>query len=416
MNLDDTIYFHNIRGDHFAPWDFWNSIREEAGPGGKFYLDIARRFPLNRFVSRNDSEWSLPWKQEIIPDFAMPEYNPRFEKTFEEVTDARALEIKALINAGKKFALLYSGGMDSTLVLIALLKNLTTEELKSVVICASVHVIIENPYVWEKYIFGKFTILDSHKYWYDDLINAGYMPITSDEGDCIMGTSIGLELYHNYDAYIRHLSPETRERLRPLKYKIATGEVHFSVYKDIIVRHLAYDHTPEGLEFGRLLYEKYRHNINTARVPVHTLHDFFWWLIFNVKYLNCSVRGALYFNMEMPKRECIDSTINWFNGTDYQLWSMANNNNGCKIRNTVGTYKYVAREYIHNYDKNDWYFHFKTKLESLGNLLIKGKAILPWQSNLALSKDYEMLSMEDPSVREYFRHHIINYSINWTDT
>ena len=109
----------------------------------------------------------------------------------------------------------------------------------------------------------------------------------------------------------------------------------------------------------------------------------------------------------------MDATINWFNGTDYQLWSMANNNNGSKIRNTIGTYKYVAREYIHNYDKNDWYFHFKTKLESLGNLLIKGKAILPWQSNLALSKDYEMLSMDDATVRDYFRHHIINYKIDW---
>jgi len=413
MNLDDTLYFHNIRGDRYAPWDFWNSIREESGPGGKFYLDIAKRFSLSRFVTRNEGEWSLPWKQEIIPDFAMPAYDPNFNKSFEEVTDSRALEIKALIQQGKKFALLYSGGIDSTLVLVSLLKNLNQEELKSVIISSSMHAVIENPYIWENYIHGKFKILDSLNYWYDDIINMGYMPITSDEGDCIMGTSIGLEMYNNYDEYTRHLSPEVQANLRPLKYKISSGDVHYSAYKDLLIRHFAYNTTPEGLEHGRLLYQKYVHNINTSSVPVHSLHDFFWWLIFNVKYLNCSVRGALYFNTVVSVRQCIDSTINWFNGIDYQLWSMVNNNNGEKIHNTIATYKYTARNYICNYDKNNWYFYFKTKLESLGNLTINGKKTPEGLTNLGMINDYKKISVDDPGVYEYFKHHIVNYKIDW---
>lgn len=416
INLNDTLYFHNMRGDPAAPTDYWKSVRDECGPGGKFYCDIAKRFMQSRFVSRDGSEWSLPWKQEMIPDFVMPKYDPSFNKTFEQVTDDRALEMKKLIHQGQKLAVMYSGGMDSTLVLVALLRNLTEEELKSVVICASIHSIIEYPTFWEKHIQGKFKIIESLNNWYDDIIGMGYRPITADEGDCIFGTSIGLQMYHNWDGYLRDLSPDVKQRLSMLRYQISNQEVHYSTYKDILIRHLAYDRSsPEGLEFGRILYEKYVHNINTSEVPVHSLHDFFWWLIFNVKYLNCSVRGAIYYNTRIPVRECIDSIENWFNGKDYQLWSMVNNNNGEKIRKTLATYKYAERQYIYDFTKDEWYFNFKTKLESLGNLLIKGKRH-PGNLNLGVSKNYDWLSVEDADVREYFRHHLVNYKIDWTDT
>lgn len=413
IKLDDTLYFHNIRGDIMAPHDYWNSVRAECDKGGRFYLDIAKRLNQSRFVTRH-GEWSLPWKQEIIPGFEMPEYDPNFSKSFEQVTDERALEMRELIRGGQKLAVMYSGGLDSTLVMAALLKNLSQEELQSVAVCASIHSIIEYPAFWEKHIQGKFKIIESLNNWYDDIIEMGYRPVTADEGDCIFGTSIGLQMYHNFDAYVRDLEPASRVAMQNLKYRISSPEVHYSMFKDLIIRHLSYDQTPEGKEFGRILYEKYVHNINTGTVPVHSLHDFFWWLIFNVKYLNCSVRSSIYYNTRIPVKQCIDSIENWFNGADYQRWSMANNNNGTKIRKTLSTYKYDERKYIYDFDKNDWYFYFKTKLESLNNLLIKGKRH-PGHLNLGLSKDYQLLSVEDPSVREYFRHHLVNYKIDWTD-
>jgi hypothetical protein len=412
MNLDTVLYFANMRSDPLAPLDYWQDVYNASGPGGKFMIDLSKRLTPSRFVTRNNGEWSLPWKQELIPGFEMPAYDPTFTKTYEQVTDERALEIKAMVQQGKKFAVMYSGGMDSTCIVAALLKNLTIEELKSIALCTSVHAVVENPAFWEKYIQGQFKILDSHTTWYDDMIEMGYNPITGDEGDCIFGTQIGLQLYHNYDAYMRNLSPKAKGQLNQLRHKISDPEVHYSAYKDLIIRHFALDDTPQGMEFGRILYEKYVYNANTASVPVHSLHDFFWWLIFNVKYLNCSVRGAIYYNMRIPIRECIDTVFNWFNGRDYQLWSMANNNNGEKIRKTVATYKYAQRKYIYDFDKNEWYFFYKTKLESLGNLLVKGKRH-PGSLNLGITKDYQRLSVEDAEVREFFKTNLINYTIDW---
>lgn len=398
--------------DSSAPLDYWQRVYDESGPGGKFFINLSRRLNPCRFVSRNSSEWSLPWKQEIIPGFEMPAQDLSFNKPYEQVTDERALEIKAQIHQGKKFALFYSGGMDSTCVLVSLLKNLTKEELESVAICTSIHAIIENPTLWEKHISGKFKVFDSPNTLYDDIIEAGYYPITGDEGDCIFGTSIGLQLYHNYAAYLYKLSPDVQSKLTPLRYRISDPEVHYSVYKDLIIRYFALNETPEGLEFGRLLYEKYHHNVVTSNVEIRSLHDFFWWLIFNVKYLNCSVRGAIYFNDRIPIRECIDTTFNWFNGYDYQQWSMNNNNNGQKIQTTVATYKYAQRKYIYDFDKNEWYFHFKTKLESLSNLRFKGRKI-GMHKNFGIDTNYNRLFVDDVAAKNFFRENFIKYEIDW---
>lgn len=408
-----NLYFHSLSFNGHQD-SLLNKIYEQCDEPGKFFIDISRRVNPSRFVSRN-GEWSLPWSQTLIPSFEMPIYNPQFNLTFEEITDRRATEIKTRIQAGEKFAVMYSGGIDSTVVLSALLRNLNIREIESLVVCASIDSVLENPVFWNKHIHNKIKVLDSKTVKYDDLIEQGYTPITADEGDCIFGTLMGLTLYNNFDYYIDDLSPLTKSRLKPLKYKISSGDVHYSVYKDLIVKHLSVKTNPN---FGRLLYEKYNWNIQTASVPVYSLHDFFWWLIFNVKYLNCSVRGALYFNDRLDYKTAIYSIFNWFNGTEYQLWSMANNNNGQKIQKTVSTYKVAARDYIYDFDKNPEYKNFKLKLESLFNIVRTQQVTHLLQDNwpatrIFMTDQFEMLSINDKSAKDFLTNSLLNYKIDW---
>lgn len=412
---NDTLYFHSIRSQGYDPCSmFWKDIRKEVSSAGKFYIDISKKFNRSRFVTRN-GEWSLPFKQELIPGFEMPKYDSNFKKTFDQVTDEKALKISKEIRQGKKFAVMYSGGIDSTVILVSLIKNLSKEELESVIICCTGNSIIENPIFWKTYIDGKIKYIDTQKYWYDDIIKLGYLPITGDEGDCVFGTIIGTELYHNYDFYISDLTQTTKKRLLEIKYRISDPEIHYSEYKDIIIKHLSYDQTPEGKQFGNLLYKKYVHNINTSlnTCSIISLHDFFWWLIFNVKYLNCSVRGPIYYNVDIPVKDCIEKIVNWYNDTEYQLWSMANNNNGLKIKSTLATYKFAARQYIYDFDKNENYFYFKTKLESLGNLLIRNDRATIYQNNLGIDKNYNRITTETENIKTYFLENFSTYKIDW---
>ena len=427
LDLNSKILFSTIANNKYQQ-TFWQDIRKESGSGGKFMVDLSLRYNPNRFVPR-DGEWTLPWEQ-IVPDkFKMPKYDSSFNKSFNEVTDNRANEIKDLIHQGKKFALMYSGGIDSTLAISALIKNLNKEELKSITICASKHSIIENPQLWKKFIWNNFKIIDSMTVKYDDLIEQGYYPITTDEGDCIFGTVFGLSFYQHYDFYTSLVSPESRSKLETIKDKFDTK--HYSEYKDIILKHFEipkfdkhwlhnFDpiHHPD---FAEQWYGKMVRNIETSSVPVHSLHDFWWWMIFNLKYVNCAFRCSVYFNDRINPGEAANNwVINWFNTDDYQLWSMANNNNGEKIQFLgASTYKMAARRYIYDLDKNEWYFHFKLKIGSLGTSIVLAQDVskLPGDqvpnARFGVDTNYNVLTLDDTSVVDYIKYHMANYEIDW---
>lgn len=427
LKLDTSLYFSSVNFNGYQN-DFWQETWQETSPGGRFYIDLGRRFNPNRFVTRNQSIWTLPWPQEIIPKFALVDYDPGFSQDFTEVSDRRALDFQRRIRENdEKFVVLYSGGIDSTAVLVALFKNLTQEELKNIAVSASTTSIMENPYFWRDHIQNRVQVIDSMVYKYDYLIESSYTPITADDGDCIHGTLFGINLYHNWEHLSRNLSDASKRYLLEIMTKFSDPGVHFSEYKDLLVSYFNYDANPAfplvpvpepDLDFGRKLYEKFRLNCDTAGVPIRSLHDFFWWLIFNVKMLNCAVRGPLYYNDRVNARMAIGSTENWYADVGYQKWSMVNNNNGTKIGRSAATYKQAVRDYIWDYDHNDWYRAFKLKLESMNQNTVRQTQDKTSPLGLAnqrfgITKDYEMLNIDHPRVRDYIKHHLANYKIDW---
>jgi len=160
MKTDKSLYLSSITYNYYQQ-DFWESLRPEVSDGGRFFLDLSMYYKPQRFVSRN-GEWSLPWPQLVPPGFEMPEYDAEFSKDFSEASDLRAGDIAELIeNKNQKFAVMYSGGFDSTVVMVSLIKNLTPKQLENIAVCANSHSMIENPDFWKKYIWGKFKIFDS---------------------------------------------------------------------------------------------------------------------------------------------------------------------------------------------------------------------------------------------------------------
>jgi hypothetical protein len=416
LHLNSTLYLSSIAYNHYQA-DFWNEVKKDSAPGGKFIIDLSRVYKPQRFVSR-DGEWSTPWPQEIPPGFEMPDYNPNFKKDFFEVSDNRAKEIANLIiSKNQKFVVMYSGGIDSTVIMSALIKNLSEDELKNITVCANSHSMIENPHFWKKYIWNKFKIFDSSVMKYDDLIELGYHPITADEGDCIFGTMSFLDLQQNYEYYLDQLSPESRSSLRLIKDKMASPEVHYSEFKDLLILHWS---PPGETHIGKSWYEKFEKNIKTSSVPIVSLHDYYWWVLFNIKWVSCAIRIPIYLNDRLDCKTVInDWALNWYNTREYQEWSMVNNNNGEKIEYTATTYKMAARKYIYDLDKNDWYFFFKQKLGSLGGNVMFRQDVnnLPVElrpnARFGIDSDYNILSIDDPSVRDYIRYHLSKYQIDW---
>jgi len=419
------LYFSTIANNYYQKY-FWQDIRKESASGGRFMIDLSLKYNPNRFIAR-DGEWSLPWKQQVPEIYSMPKYDPDFNKSFSEITDQRADQIKELIKKENQyFALMYSGGIDSTLALSSLIKNLNQEELEHITVCANKQSINENPIFWNEFIWNKFKIINSSKVKYDDLIDLGYRPITADEGDCIFGTVFGLEFYQNYDYYLEQVSSESKIRLENLKKEFNTA--HYSEYKDVLLLHFKLEDKSKNdyvtvidPKFAELWYEKTVKNIQTSSVPIHTIHDFFWWQIFNLKYISCAIRSSVFLNDRKHVGDVIKNhVINWYNTEDYQKWSMVNNNNGEKIKSMgSSTYKIAAKKYIYELDKNPWYFYFKLKLPSLGSSVVIHQDLSSLDidqrpnARFGLDQNYNTLYLKDPTVVDFIKESMTNYLVDW---
>lgn len=430
LKLDEELLFSSINFNGYTN-DYWTKVYNSTGTGGKFAIDLARRFNPNRFVSRDNSIWTMPFKQEIIPKYRMITPDTTFNLTFAECCDLKAMDFKGRIHKhNEKFAILYSGGLDSTPMLISLLKNLNKEELKNIAVSTSMPALIENPVLWKSHVFGKVKVIDSLTYKYDWLLQNGYTPVTADDGDCIFGTLIGLAFYTNWEtlAIKANISAESRAHLNNIIHRFNDPDVHYSEFKDLLIAHLSIPPNQvfplvgqknPNPDFGRILYDKFDLNCRTASVPIHSLHDFFWWMIFNVKMLNCAVRGALYYNDNVDPKTAVLNTENWYSDPLFQQWSLNNNNTGQKVGNSPATYKQAARDYIYDFDKNPWYRTFKIKLGSMNLNAYRQQMDLNSlngrpNARFGLTMDWELLSIDRPDVQEHIEYNLDKFQIDWS--
>jgi hypothetical protein len=375
-------------------------VENSCSTEGKFFLNVSHAFGHSSYLPRS-GEWITPWPCAVAPGYEMPVYNPTFTKSFSEVTDQRAIELKQLINAGKEVVVFYSGGIDSTVPVVALLKNLSQEELSKVHLAISQDSIIENPNFYRDYIQGKFNLINSQENRYSDLINQGYVCVPADLGDSMFGTILGLKMFTQYGKL--------------------SSDAHYSTHKDVIIQYLNSVLAkkkkvlhPGDEKFGEMYYEKLVQNISTSSVPIYTLHDFFWWVIFNIKYMHCALRPAILYSAGDNCRAFFEQGIfNWYNTVDYQQWSMVNNNNGQKIQGTnQRSYKYAAKKYIFDFDKNSWYFRYKLKMPSMPTLRLRNykKNFKDFDNRIGMNSNYDIIKFGDPGVNDYIIDKLTNFN------
>jgi hypothetical protein len=412
IDLKDTLqYFHIFQNEKTR--EFWKLAYNESAAGGKFMVDFSHIEP-NVWVSRNRAEWSLPWPVKIKDRFKMPTYDPLFKKSWQEITDERATDVARMIREeNKKFSILYSGGIDSTLITVALLKNLSTEELKNINFYCNTASIMENPIFYKKYIHEKFETINSTDYLIEDVVAKGYIVISSMSGDCLCGSKNWLDLQANLYYYMRDLSTESKRNINNNWRKATDPSVHYSIFKDLIISHYK---GKGNNNLGEQYYAKIEKNIKTSDVPVHSLYDLYWWNIFNIKYIHLSAKLYIIDNFKMSFDDIEKNMFDWYNNDNYQKWSMVNNYTGEKIDFSGATIKLCVKKYIHEFDKNDWYFYFKQKLPS--NEHQKMRNIAQWgkvtpMTLFGLTQQSQRLYLEDKHVQDYILHHLSSFEKDW---
>ena len=270
-----------------------------------------------------------------------------FNKSFEECCMDAA---KDLWKLGKPIELFWSGGIDSSGALIALLETKSESDILN--IRYTKESIVEFPLMWEKMVKGRNDPL-SDKVMLDETLfnNHNIIKVTGECGDQCFGSDA---LHKNLDKHAddwesiftwgafgggvdskHHVVDNDMPRKNPETYKLRMEQL------------------------AKIMFE----HVDFAPIEIKTIFDLFWWCNFCFKWQDVDSRMIFTFTTTTEWK----STLSFFNTEDFQRWSIANHD--IKHGGTWETYKQLAKEYINKYIKDENYRKNKTKEPSLIKIL-----------------------------------------------
>jgi hypothetical protein len=298
---------------------------------------------INFSVSMNDRTGTLiqPIKQSIYDSCAMPAYK-QTKLTYKDCCDEKAKQLYDLSEQIQKpITVMWSGGIDSTNVIVSLLRNYSIEQLKDKVkIALSAQTKQENTQFYNNYILPNFEFVNSESIpW---LMDGSTIIVTGELNDQLFGSDmIKMFLFKDKTMVTKKLDKDSM--LSYINAKI------------------------NDMWISELLYTVICESANKHGIVLEKNSDWFWWFNFCFKWQNVHFRiycltspsYSININAEWDK-----TYMHHFYQTDnFQLWSM--NNQQIREIDDWKQYKMQAKELIYEFDRNKDYLENKIKAPSL---------------------------------------------------
>jgi len=256
----------------------------------------------------------------------IPKIPNNWNREFGDICDQRAQELWAL---GKPIRCWWSGGIDSTTTLTALIRTKKPEDTLS--IWMSKQSVEENPTYYEKIKnlniewATKETLLAKKSLWNGKVLN-----VNGECGDPMYGTFV-------IEKHIEELDDHWHTFLD-------FEDVNF-IYKDSPMRGRFMDYLEE--------------HITHCPFEIKNPFDIAWWLAFTTKWQWIERRWFGF--LEDPSG--YKNLVAFFNDPEFQIWSMTNHH--LKHKGTYKTYKWPSKKYIYDFNPDSNYLMNKTKEKSL---------------------------------------------------
>ncbi len=310
----------------------------------KFSVFFSIFGPTTVLVDRTETI-EIPFKVRSM--FPIPTFRP-MGKTFEDICNERASELLVRAeNLEVSLCVFYSGGVDSTLVLISLLKNATPKQKMNLTVLLSEESIYENPNFYRNHICGKLNVEPSNMFPY--LFGTKRLFVGGEFNDQLFGSNLMKRLVDKHGPSIIH-QPYNQDLLLKFFNRGVKNNEFINFYLDI--------------------FERLR---DVAPVNITTNQDYLWWINFTLKWQSVFMRMLCYTaprNVSNIDESYVTTYYNHFYGTeDFQLWSL--NNQDKKIKDSWKSYKWVCKDIIYEYTKDADYRDNKTKNQSLAFILMQ---------------------------------------------
>jgi hypothetical protein len=296
--------------------------------------------PVKDLADRT-GQFKFPIKTEIYSQCQLPILTSK-HLSYKECCDQRAQEIwNTSIRLNKPIGIMWSGGIDSTRVMVSFLENFPLSELKDKVrIICNEYSIIENPEFYKKYIVPNFELINSENMpW---LFDGSIILVTGETNDELFGTHrLKNYLFSSKDTYVDKFNKQNIfNYCRP---KIKNDRAAWLLIDAVI---------DSADKYG---------------VVLNNEADWFWWSSFCFVWQNCYMRlmtlamPALWPNLTSAYMK--EHVHHFFSTHDFQLWAI--NSPEIRIIKKWTDYKFQAKKEIFDFDGNRDYFENKTKRGSL---------------------------------------------------
>lgn len=296
-----------------------------------------------------------PWNSKLDPLMKLPNLY-YVDHKLHDLLNSRAIDIfNKAKQSNRRIYMMWSGGIDSTAVLSAFLRNLSTADHDIITVVMSQDSVNENPHFYSNYIDGKLNAIQfvNFNVTEDFLKNKGII-ITGDPADALQGPSVPM---------YEHLVP-TGDHLKPF-----AGNEHLIIdpieapYRNLIKKN-------NIVGFGSWYVNKVSANLHEIAPPgVESIADWWWWHYINLKWEASIWRPLLRRKVNLEESLSVDTinefvTNTFFNTPEFQRWSYSNRHQFI-TNNDPMTHKRQLKEYIFEFDKNQDYFEHKTKVQSV---------------------------------------------------
>jgi hypothetical protein len=295
----------------------------------KDFLELFGKKFTDYFTCIGDRSGAVefPFKIHVPEDCKLPVYVDS-NITYKEAALRRAQQLIAA-SGDKKINLMYSGGIDSSVVLTSFIDYLGVDQARDKLnIMMSNESIIENPWMWDKFIRPHFNVVNSKSF---DLTRL-------DPNAIYLNGELNDQLYGNM-ILLKAVTELTQLTGKNLSEFIVDEEFMY----DVFLRFAKL--SPRAAAKWAQVFMKL---MSTCPVQEKTYWTLTWWYGFACKWINVKYRIHTYNNIREDQYQLSsdqnDAVIPFFDSTDFQLWSM--NNKEPKNLQTFDTYKWTAKRYV----------------------------------------------------------------------
>ena len=270
-----------------------------------------------------------------------------FNKTLE---DCMLEEAQRLWDTNRQLRVYWSGGIDSTGVLVALMRTAKGDDLDRLTMCytgddqfvSGISSLTEYKLFFEKFIDGKLNV---------ERIHVGDKPqnFYSGGSDLILSSSAS-----------QHLAKSAKD-----EYICVTGELGDQLFgsaafgNDNDLINATSKEFLKGKEYQEYIDDIEKFN-DACPISTEKLTDMLWWWNFAIKWCEVRFRASL----SVEDGSYLKNVIHFYDTENFQKWSISNPDK--KIKKTEQSYKWLLKDFIYDYTKDTDYRDNKVKVGSLG--------------------------------------------------